>query len=139
MLVIYVSKITKMTCDSSFLLGVARGNKKAASIWSRIKEGSIKLLIPSISFVKFCSELLKNAEERYMDVFLAAIRAMLNIKVIPIDLGVAIEAGHFMQRGLEFEAAIVGAIASMYKVDGIISINKQYYTNKLSIPVIDEL
>ena len=128
-----------MTCDSSFLLGVARGNKKAASIWSRIKEGGIKLLIPSISFVKSCSELLKNAEEHYMDVFLAAIRAMLNIKVIPIDLGVAIEAGHFMQRGLEFEAAIVGAIASMYKVDGIISINKQYYTNKLSIPVVDEL
>jgi len=134
-----VSKITKMVCDSSFLLGVARGNKKAVSIWSRIKEGSIKLLIPSVSFVSFCSELLKNAEEHYMDVFLAAIRAMLNIKVIPIDLGVAIEAGHFMQKGLDFEAAIVGAIASMYKVDGIISINKQYYTNKISIPVIDEL
>lgn len=131
--------MSKMVCDSSFLLGVARGDKKATSIWNRIIEGNIKLLIPSISFAVFYSELLKNAEERYMDVFLAAVRAMLNIKVIPIDLGVAIEAGHFMQKGLDFEAAIVGAIASTYKVEGIISINKQYYSNKLSIPVIDEL
>jgi hypothetical protein len=62
---------------------------------------------------------------------------MLNIKVIPIDLGIAMEAGHFMQKGLSFETAIVVAIASMYKVDGIISINKQEYVEKVDIPVFD--
>jgi len=135
--VIDVSKILKMVCDSSFLLGVIRGDKKVESLWSKIKRGEIKLFIPSISFVNFCSELLKNSEERYVDVFLAAVRAMLNIKVIPIDLGIAVEAGHFMHKGLNFEAAIVSAIALMYKLDGIISVNKQYYTKELNIPVFD--
>jgi len=134
-----VTKITRMVCDSSFLLSVARGKKKVEFIWNKVKERKIKLLIPSVSFVSFCSELLKNGEEHYIDVFLAAIRAMLNVKVIPIDLGIAVEAGHFLQKGLNFEAAVVSAVASMYKVDGIISINKRFYINKLNIPVFDEV
>lgn len=127
----------KLVCDSSFLISVAKGDKKVESLWNKIKRGEIQLLIPSISFTAFCSELLKASEDRFVDVFLAAIRTMLNVKVIPIDLGIAMEAGHFVKKGLSFEAAIVIATASMHKVDGIISINKREYVDKVDVPVFD--
>ncbi|MHA1594902.1 MAG: hypothetical protein ACTSXJ_07205 [Candidatus Baldrarchaeia archaeon] len=113
--------------DSSFLEKVANGEKRALEIWSAVKEGRMRLYVSTVTLLVFGAKMIKEGKWDMLSVMDAALKTYLQVDIVPVDMGIALEARNFMAQGFEMEEAIVAALFALEKSKNIITANPEKY------------
>nr|MDO8082003.1 hypothetical protein [Candidatus Freyarchaeota archaeon] len=129
-----------LVADSSFLLSLIEGNNETTEIWGKAKAEGNRIFISTISIAFFTSKSLHEGKGEYTDLILAVLRQTLNVIIVVCDIGIAIDAGRIMNSTLVgVEEAFVLAVARLKKAEGVLTIQKNNYSQAIEKGLINKL
>lgn len=129
-----------LVMDSSFILSLIEGNNETTEIWGKAKAEGNRVFVPTISMTFFTSKSLQEGKGEYIDLMLAVLRQTLTVNIVVCDIGIAIEAGRIMnllQVGVE--EAFILSVARIKKAEGILTLQKNNYSQAIKNGMIKKL
>jgi predicted nucleic acid-binding protein len=129
-----------LVTDSSFLLSLIEGNNETTEIWGKAKAEGNRIFVSTISIAFFASKSLQEGKGEYIDLIIAVLRQTLNVNIVVSDIGLAIDAGRIMNSvPVGVEEAFVLAVASLKKAEGVLTSQKNNYSQAVEKGLIKKL
>ena len=129
-----------LVADSSFLFSLIEGKNETTEIWGKAKAEGNRVFVPTISIAFFTSKSLHEGKGEYTDLILAVLRQTLNVIMVLCDIGVSIEAGRILDSAeVGVEEAFILAAARLKKANGVLTTQKNNYSQALEKGLIEKL
>ncbi|MEM1657905.1 MAG: PIN domain-containing protein [Candidatus Jordarchaeales archaeon] len=107
--------------DSSFLIALLDGEKWAEEFWENVKKGE-RVYISTVSLAAASMSLWRDGRGWQVDLLVAALKQVLSVSVVLLDVKIALDAGRFMHLAKsDMEGGAVIATALLKNCDKIVT------------------